>query len=258
MGVCTCVTNVSVSTLPFHRRSLDRAPRWRAAVSLALSIALHAMLFMLFLRPAAPAGSPGRFDVVTVYLRDSRRLSPPPAPQPKIASAPRRLVDARQVIADTPKPLGSTPAISRHAPTPVARDEAIPDKPARATARVPVTISRTADVPRSKPSPVDQQANRASDSHALYARQLAARLSQVKHYPQLAVALHEEGTVLLSFRIDRSGQLLAWNIASSSGHDDLDGEVGRMIAEAAPFPPFPPSWQQPEEVFRVPIGFYLH
>lgn len=258
MGVCTCVTNVSVSTLPLHRGSFDRALHWRAAVSLALSIALHAMLFIVFLRPSAPAGSSGRFDVVTVYLRDSRRLSPPPAPEPQIARVPSRRDDARRDIANTPKPLGSTPTMPVRAPTPMARDDAIPDKPARATDRVLVTISRAADAPRSRPSPVDQQANRASDSSALYERELAARLSQVKHYPQLAVAMHEEGTVLLSFRIDRDGRLLAWNIASSSGHDDLDSEVGRMIAEAAPFPPFPPSWQQHEEVFRVPIGFYLH
>jgi protein TonB len=258
-GVCTCVTNVSVSTMPLHHRSFNSAPRWRAAVSLALSIAFHAMLFIVFLWPAAPAGSPGRFDVVTVYLRDSRRLSPPPAPEPRIAHVPSRPDEARRDIANTPRPLGSTPpTMPVRPPTPGTRDDAIPDKPARATDRVLVTISRTADTPLSKPSRVDEQANRANDSSALYARELAARLSQVKHYPQLAVALHEEGTVLLSFRLDRDGRLLAWKIASSSGHDDLDSEVERMIAEAAPFPPFPPSWQQPEKVFRVPIGFYLH
>ncbi|HSE13416.1 MAG TPA: TonB family protein [Rudaea sp.] len=228
------------------------------AISLALSIALHALLFILILRPVAPAASPGGSDVVTVYLRDSRRVSPPSAPEPRIARAPNLRVDARRDIAETPKPLGRQPVRSVHAPASMARPVVIPRKPARTTDIVSVTLSRAADSPRSKPSPVDLQANRARDSSALYLRELAARLSQVKHYPQLAVALHEEGTVLLSFQIDRDGRLLAWNIASSSGHDDLDSEVGRMIAEAAPFPPFPPSWHQPEEAFRVPIGFYLH
>ena len=250
--------NVSGSTLPHHRGSSDGALRWRVAISLALSIALHAMLFVLFLRPAAPAASPGRFDVVTVYLRDSRKLSPPSAPKPQLARAPSRRVGARRDIAETPQPPGRKPIASVRAPTSTARDEAIPGKPARTTDRVSVTLSRSADAPGSKPSPVDLQGNRARDSSALYLRELAERLSQVKHYPQLAMALHEEGTVLLSFQIDRDGRLLAWNIASSSGHDDLDGEVGRMVAEAAPFPPFPPSLDKPEEVFRVPIGFYLH
>ena len=216
------------------------------------------MLFILFLRPAAPAASPGRFDVVTVYLRDSRRQSPPSPPAPQLARAASRQVDVRRDIAETPRPLGHKAIVAVRPPTSMARDDAVPGKPAHTTDRVSVALPRTPDAPRSKPSPVDQQGNRARDSSAQYLRELAERLSQVKRYPQLAVALHEEGTVLLSFQIDRDGRLLAWNIASSSGHDDLDSEVRRMIAEAAPFPPFPPSWHQPEEVFRVPIGFYLH
>ena len=139
-----------------------------------------------------------------------------------------------------------------------ARDVATAAKQTRTDARNSATPSRSADASRAKPSLVDQQGNPARDSSALYLRELAARLSQVKRYPQLAVLLHEEGTVLLAFQIDRSGRLLAWNIATSSGHADLDSEVGRMVAAAAPFPPFPPSWREPDEVFRVPIGFYLH
>jgi TonB family protein len=260
VDVSTCVMNVNVSEspLPLHCGSSDRAPSWRVVISLALSIALHAALLTLFLRPQAPAASPGGSDMVTVYLRDSRRLSPPSAPDPHIARASNLRVDARRDIVQTPIPLGRKPIASVRAATSMARHEAMPSAPARTNDRAPVTFPQTADVPRSKPSPVDQQANRAPDSSAQYMRELAARLSQVKRYPQVAVALHEEGTVLLSFQIDRAGRLLAWTIVSSSGHDDLDNEVARMIAEAAPFPPFPPSWDQSEKEFRVPIGFSLH
>jgi periplasmic protein TonB len=249
--------NVSRSPLPLHRGSSDRAPSWRAAISLALSIALHAALLTLFLLPP-PAASPGGSDVVTVYLRDSRRLSPQSTPNPHIARAPNPRVDARRDTVQTPIPLGRKPTESVRAAKSMARHEPTPSTPARTNDRAPVTFPQTADAPRSKPSPIDQQANRAPDSSAQYMRELAARLSQVKRYPQVAVALHEEGTVLLSFQIDRAGRLLAWAIVSSSGHDDLDNEVVRMIAAAAPFPPFPPSWVQPEKEFRVPIGFSLH
>jgi protein TonB len=253
---------VSGSTLPFHR-GLSGAPRWRVSISLALSIALHAMLFILLLRPVAPAVppsrvdvSPGRVDVVTVYLRDSRKLSPQPAP--KLVSTPSSPVDVRRNVTETPMPLGRKPSAAVRAPASTTREEALPGKRLRTTDSVAATLSRSAYTTRSKPSPFDQQGNRAVDSNVQYLRELAERLSQVKHYPQLAVALHEEGTVLLSFQIDRHGRLLAWNIASSSGHTDLDVEVGRMVAEAAPFPPFPPSWDQLEKVFVVPIGFYLY
>jgi protein TonB len=250
--------NVSVSTLILHRGSSDRAPRWRVAISLALSIALHALLLILFLRPMPPAASPGRLDVVTVYLRDSRKSSPPSAPQPRLVRATDRGAEARPEVVEPPKPMGREPIVSGRAPASAARNDAIRGKPARTTDMVSQALPRTADASRSKPSPLDQQGNHARDSTALYLRELAERLSQVKRYPQLAVALREEGTVLLSFQIDRDGRLLAWHIASSSGHYDLDSEVQRMIAEAAPFPPFPPSWHQSEDVFRVPIGFYLH
>lgn len=215
------------------------------------------MLFILFLRPAAPVESPGGFDAVTVYLRDSRRLLPPSAPQPRIGRAPSRRAEASRAIAGMPRPLGRNPAMPVHATTSIARAETIHAKPARTTDTVSATRARSADAPRPNPSPVDQRANRARDSRTLYLRELADRLSQVKRYPQVAVALHEEGTVLLSFQIARDGRLLAWNIASSSGHQDLDSEVGRMVVEAAPFPPFPSSWHRTREVFRVPIGFYL-
>jgi TonB family protein len=263
-GVCTCVMNMSVSTLLPHRGSFGRAPHWRASISLALSIALHATLLILLLRPVAPAESPsrvdvspGRSDVVTVYLRDSRKLSPP-VRKPQLVRAPGSLVDVRSDNAEMPRPQGRQPVASVRAPASMAREEAAPGERSRTTNKVPVTLARNVDAARSKPSPVDQQGNRAVDSNAQYLREVAARLSQVKHYPQLAVVQHEEGTVLLSFQIDRAGRLLAWNIASSSGHVDLDVEVGRMIAAAAPFPPFPSSWEQPEKVFEVPIGFYLH
>ena len=170
---------------------------------------------------------------------------------------PSLRVEARRDIVEVPRPLGRAPIVSARSPTSALREEANPNKPARATAKVAVTLAHSADLPGAKPSPADQQGNRARDSSAQYLRELAARLSQVKRYPEIAVALREEGTVLLSFQIDRDGRLLAWNIASSSGHDELDSEVRRMIAEAAPFPPVPPSWHQLEKVFLVPIGFHL-
>src|SRR5689334_18442944 len=104
--------NASEPTLLIHRVSSDRAPRWRAATSLALSLALHALLLVLFPRPAPPAASPGRLDVVTVYLRDSREASPPPAPEARSVSAPSQRVVAPRGVAQTPVPPGRNPTAS--------------------------------------------------------------------------------------------------------------------------------------------------
>jgi protein TonB len=256
--VCTGVIDVAVSTLPLRRGSHDGALRWRSAISLAASLALHALLLFLFMRPLPPPAPTGRTDVVTVYLRDSRKLPPPSAPEPQIVRAPSRRVAGGPDIAQTRRASGRTPITPAHTSAWTANEAPASGKPARTTERVTATLSRHIDATRSKPSPLDVQANRSFDSNVPYMRELAERLSQVKHYPQLALALHEEGTVLVAFQIDRDGRLLAWKIAASSGHDDLDSEVGRMIAAAAPFPPFPPSWNQSEKMFEVPIGFSLH
>jgi protein TonB len=88
--------------------------------------------------------------------------------------------------------------------------------------------------------------------------QLAECLSRVKQYPIAAVARREEGVVLLSMRLDRSGRLLSWHITVSSGYRDLDDEVSAMVAEAAPFPPFPSLWNRPSADFLVPVVFGLN
>ena len=51
------------------------------------------------------------------------------------------------------------------------------------------------------------------------------RDSRVHNYPSEAQSRSEEGIVLLSFSLDRTGHVLAHRIARSSGFADLDNEV---------------------------------
>lgn len=111
-----------------------------------------------------------------------------------------------------------------------------------------------APTPRLDESPENRAANSLSD----YLRLLAIRLAEVKQYPAAAVAQHEQGEVLVGFRLDRSGHVLSWQIARSSGYDELDAEVARMVARAAPFPPLPRAWHADSASFQVPIGFSLY
>jgi periplasmic protein TonB len=63
--------------------------------------------------------------------------------------------------------------------------------------------------------------------------------------------------MLLSFRLDRHGHVLARRIAKSSGYPDLDDEVMAMILRAQPLPPFPASMPQTRLDLTVPIRFSL-
>ena len=86
---------------------------------------------------------------------------------------------------------------------------------------------------------------------------LLRQLQRFKRYPATAQSRKEEGVVLLSFSLDRSGHVLAHSITHSSGHADLDNEVMAMIMRAEPLPPFPDSMKQPRIDLTVPIRFSL-
>jgi protein TonB len=83
------------------------------------------------------------------------------------------------------------------------------------------------------------------------------QLQRFKRYPAAAQSHKEEGVVLLSFSLDRSGHVLTRSIARSSGHPDLDDEVMAMIIRAEPLPPFPATMTQDRVDLTVPIRFSL-
>ena len=82
-------------------------------------------------------------------------------------------------------------------------------------------------------------------------------MQQYKRYPSDAQSRGEDGVVLLSFTVDRSGHVLARQIVHSSGHRELDNEVMSMVERAQPLPAFPPSMPQTKLDLTVPIRFSL-
>ena len=86
---------------------------------------------------------------------------------------------------------------------------------------------------------------------------LVQQLQRFKRYPAEAQTRSEQGAVLLSLSLDRNGHVLAYSIAHSSGHADLDNEVMEMIKRAEPLPPFPASMTQARIDLTVPIQFSL-
>ena len=135
------------------------------------------------------------------------------------------------------QPPDETPAI---VPEPVVKP---PEKVEEARPPAPVTAQRvTGGVPRIEPS---------------WQSSLVRQLQRYKRYPSEAQSRSEEGIVLLSFSLDRTGHVLAHRIARSSGFADLDNEVMAMIMRAEPLPAFPPSMPQPQLDLTVPIRFSL-
>jgi protein TonB len=105
--------------------------------------------------------------------------------------------------------------------------------PDEAPAEVPLPVEKPPEKVQNSPPPAPGTAQRvkggAPKIEPSWQGNLMRQLQRFKRYPASAQSRKEEGVVLLSFSLDRSGHVLAHSIAHSSGHADLDNEVMAMI-----------------------------
>jgi protein TonB len=85
---------------------------------------------------------------------------------------------------------------------------------------------------------------------------LSAWLESHKRYPDSARQRGEEGRAVLRFAVDRSGRVLDFAVAQSSGYSDLDASIEEMMRGAL-LPPFPAGMTQPRIDVSVTIRFSL-
>jgi protein TonB len=159
-----------------------------------------------------------------------------------------------------PTPPEPEPVKTPPEPTPVKPKP----KPIHAEKKKP---SDTPFVPRTTAPPrADRQANAASAASAgaaaaaalpSYRDRLAAHLQRYKEYPSEAKAAGKQGVAMLSFTVNRTGQVLGSRLAGSSGVPALDAETMAMIRRAQPLPSFPPEMTQASLSFTVPIRFSI-
>jgi len=85
---------------------------------------------------------------------------------------------------------------------------------------------------------------------------LSSWLDSHKRYPDSARQRGEEGRAVLRFTIDRSGRVIDFAVARSSGYSDLDASIEDMMRGAI-LPPFPAGMSQPRIDVSVTIRFSL-
>ncbi|HEX3483554.1 MAG TPA: energy transducer TonB [Micropepsaceae bacterium] len=171
------------------------------------------------------------------------------------------------VLAEPPKPLEPPPlpTLARpvvYVPVPVVPEIqlAVPPPPHETITIPPAPISSPPDAPfvPAAPAPsVPKPALSASDQAAFAAR-LFAHLNRFKRYPETAKLRHQEGVVSLRFTMDRTGRVLTFDIAKSSGSAALDAEAHELIQRAQPLPPLPAEFGRDSLDLVVPVEFYLH
>jgi len=92
---------------------------------------------------------------------------------------------------------------------------------------------------------------------ANYYGRLAAHLNRHKRYPSQARRKRAQGTVKVSFTIDRRGRVVSQRIVRSSGHAALDREVRAMLKRASPLPRIPAEMNRGSLTVTLPIVFSL-
>jgi periplasmic protein TonB len=224
----------------------DQSPRdllrWTAAAAVVLGLHAAAVAFALSSREPAQIG--GDSDVVTVELAPID--STPNAVARDVAPAPETMIESKAVAqAPQEKPKDET---KLEQPDEMPGTVPLPDaKPPQPVEQVQPPAPRTAErvkggAPRIEPS---------------WQTSLVRQLQRAKRYPSEAQGRNEQGIVLLSFSLDRSGRVLAHHIAKSSGYPALDNEVMAMIMRAEPLPAFPTSMPEARLDLTVPIRFSL-
>lgn len=212
--------------------------------------ALRVELSLLSPRPPAPAA----------MAVPRTEISPPKVPaMPPSQPKPKPAVQAVKPIAPQAVPVREAP------PTPVVVASPVPDQGPAPSAAAPATTTvggtGTGGAPGEAGVVKVSAAMLANKGNAVYVGTLFSWLEKYRQYPRRARLTNTEGTVMLRFRIDRDGNLLAWNIVRSSGSPLLDKAVEDMITAADPLPKVPVefggaadarSWE-----FVLPIDFRL-
>lgn len=171
-----------------------------------------------------------------------------PPPVPVAAEPPPRPPPPKPVVHRPPPP---RPSIERRL---VERPEPPPERspepryaPPMQTAALPPMPAPVAPPPPAAPAPMISAGYRA---------ELSAWLESHKQYPSSARERGEQGRVVVRFRVARSGRVLAYSVAGSSGYPDLDAAVDAMMRGAA-LPPFPSEMSAPDIEVSVTLRFAL-
>lgn len=162
----------------------------------------------------------------------------PSYPQPAARAAP--------AAAERPDPVPRPDAVSGGPARPAESNHEALDRAGRAVAALRADGKRHAR----------RRGGRAGDPQNYFSR-LVAWLNRYKEYPPEVKKRKQQGTVVLAFSIDRTGEVLAARIRTSSGYPLLDRAALAMLDRAASLPPMPDSMPRERLHLAAPIEYSL-
>jgi protein TonB len=203
--------------------------------------------------------------VAAVGLWYARRPVEPNIP-PAIAVTLAPVDSISPVIQDQDIAVGPTMQQSEAAPKeppeekPVAHVVQPPSPPQQAE----IALPREEPKPLEKPKPQERPETRAppksekvgqfteAGSNA-YNALVFGHLQRFKRYPSSARGA--QGTVVVTFVLNRAGAVIESAVTKSSGNEVLDREALEILHRASPFPPFPAAKPGPQDSYVAPVNF---
>jgi periplasmic protein TonB len=243
---------------------------------LGLSVAGHVVCLVLLIlllptRIPPPPEPPPTSGVEVVFAPSARLEEPPIQPPVQPETAPP---EAEPLPPPPEEPVAAIepPPPVHEVPVPVVEPPPPPAPRKPVVKRQPRPAERRLEQPQPNPVPAGTQPSTAAVTvpQAAYAPTpapsaeitpgyralLSAWLERHKHYPDSARQRGEEGRAVLRFAVDRSGRVVDFAVAQSSGFPDLDASIEEMMRGAL-LPPFPASMTQPRIDVSVTIRFSL-
>lgn len=83
------------------------------------------------------------------------------------------------------------------------------------------------------------------------------KIAKKQSYPRAALRKELEGKAKVEINVDREGNIVAHTIQTSTGHDLLDREVGKMMKRASPLPVPPAEATDSQLTMVVPVAWVL-
>ena len=210
--------------------------------------------------PVATALATNTLDLPPGQLSDEREATQS-ASDPKIAKvqeeAPKEELPSTvesEVVLPKPTPAQETPKEEpkqEASPQVQMAQEQVAASKATAPLRVDAQIATKAAAPE-----VGTAASNAR-SIVTWQNSVVLHLNRHKRYPSSARANDQQGDVHVRFSMDRSGQLMASQVARSSGFALLDEEALELLKRASPLPRPPLAMQGETLELIVPIRFRI-
>jgi periplasmic protein TonB len=205
-----------------------------------------------------PAQAARAVPVETIEAESEPVESAEPKPEPE--PTPPEPVVAESVVAEPLEAQAPMPPASPPPPPSPPASEKTPERPAAAAVAPPPAGADGKAGSEASPaagSADDAGGGGVPGATADYMALLQAWLEKHKQYPRAAQLRRQEGTVLLSFVMDRNGRVLEYRIERASGHALLDREVEAMIERAQPLPKIPDDLREARLELVVPVQFFL-